>query len=155
MGPEVPSSKEHVGDAPRVSLTDPHKWLHKLHTFARNAGIEQPINLAEKTGATGSSPMFLLALGCMLGVTFDNVAGDERTARRLRRTGDDEADGENVYSSASRTYTPGDFDEPPDMHRDLHLHPRRRRFHRPSALQEPRKNGGFRRSLPQEQRRTS
>lgn len=58
--------------------------------------------------------MFLLALGCMLGVTFDNVAGDERTARRLRRTGDDEADGENVYSSASRTYTPGDFDEPPD-----------------------------------------
>lgn len=113
-GPEVPSSKEHVGDAPRVSLTDPHKWLHKLHTFARNAGIEQPINLAEKTGATGSSPMFLLALGCMLGVTFDNVAGDERTVRRLRRTGDDEADGENVYSSASRTYTPGDFDKPPD-----------------------------------------
>ena len=62
--PEVPSSKEHdVGNAPRVSLTDPHKWLHKMHKFARNAGIEQPINLAEKTGATGSSPMFLLALG--------------------------------------------------------------------------------------------
>ena len=68
-GPVTPSSSEHVSDAPRVSLTEPHAWLEKLHIFARTVDIEQPINLAEKTGATGSSPMFLLALGCMLGVS--------------------------------------------------------------------------------------
>ena len=118
-----------------MSLTEPHAWLEKLHIFARTVDIEQPINLAEKTGATGSSPMFLLALGCMLGVSFENLTGDDadtdddRTARRRRRTAtypdtagasardldtDTDTDGANVYSSASRTYTPGDFDRPPD-----------------------------------------
>ena len=53
---EVNNSSQSVSDTPRGSLIDPHTWLREFHTFARTAGIVQPINLAEKTGATDSVP---------------------------------------------------------------------------------------------------
>ena len=67
------ASLEHVKDAPRASLVNPRKWRTDLLAFARAKDIEQPLHLVDKTGATGSSPLFLLALGCMLGVAFANT----------------------------------------------------------------------------------
>ena len=67
------ASSEHVKAAPPVSLADPRKWRADLFAFARSKDIEQPLHLVEKAGATGSSPLFLLALGCMLGVAFTNT----------------------------------------------------------------------------------
>ena len=53
-----------------MTLQDPASWRLKFHKFVRAKKIAQPVDLAKKTGATGSSPMFLLAFGCMLGVAL-------------------------------------------------------------------------------------
>ena len=75
------ASLEHVKDAPRASLVNPRKWRTDLLAFARAKDIEQPLHLVDKTGATGSSPLFLLALGCMLGVAFANTEASGSAGR--------------------------------------------------------------------------